>query len=285
MMQYVNLGCGTRYLNGWINIDFYAHSKEVISHNLLEGIPFPDEQFEVVYHSHVLEHFSKKEGKVFLKECYRVLKKGGIMRLAIPDLESMARTYIQELDKALQGDEKAELNHQWMLIELIDQMVRTERGGEMKKYFLQEKIANFDFIYQRIGHEALNIQESLKPSAYQKSVNNSPKKKLPYYLSKLLKRSSYRKFILKIFFGPEWKYLQENEKYIALGRFRLAGEVHQWMYDRLSLSNLLYEINFQEVSIQQADTSLIPNWVDFQSLDLENGQTRKPDSLFIEARK
>ena len=54
-MQCLNLGCGDRYHPDWTNINFTSTGGGVIAHNLKQGIPFPDESFDVVYHSHVLE--------------------------------------------------------------------------------------------------------------------------------------------------------------------------------------------------------------------------------------
>ncbi len=55
-----------------------------------QGIPFPDRSFDVVYHSHVLEHLSKSEASKFLKECSRVLRPQGVLRVVVPDLEEIA---------------------------------------------------------------------------------------------------------------------------------------------------------------------------------------------------
>jgi len=67
--------------------------------------------------------------------------------------------------------------------------------------------------------------------------------------------------------------------------FRMSGEVHQWMYDRYSLKKILGETGFVDIQQCCADQSEIP---DFNSylLDIEpNGNVRKPDSFFMEARK
>ncbi|NJO52022.1 MAG: hypothetical protein HC840_24360, partial [Leptolyngbyaceae cyanobacterium RM2_2_4] len=48
---YLNLGCGGCFHLGWTNVDFKAKSQGIIAHDLLQGIPFPDACFSVVYHS------------------------------------------------------------------------------------------------------------------------------------------------------------------------------------------------------------------------------------------
>ena len=70
-----------------------------------------------------------------------------------------------------------------------------------------------------------------------------------------------------------------------IGRFRLGGEVHKWMWDRVSLARLLQEAGFVDVKVCSATDSAIAGFVGYQ-LDADAaGITRKPDSLFIEARR
>ena len=102
-MNYLNLGCGSRFFDDWVNLDFASTSPHVKAHNLLEGIPFKESSFNVVYHSHVLEHFSKTDAEILIKECYRVLEKNGILRIAVPDLEGIIREYLRNLEASKQG--------------------------------------------------------------------------------------------------------------------------------------------------------------------------------------
>ena len=59
-LRLLNLGCGNRYHHSWINMDFSPRGADVIAHNLYKGIPSESNTFDVVYHSHLLEHFPKK---------------------------------------------------------------------------------------------------------------------------------------------------------------------------------------------------------------------------------
>src|SRR5437868_3074633 len=97
-LHYLNLGCGATWHKDWTNIDFVSTSGSVEAHNLLNGIPRPDQSFQVVYHSHVLEHFPKAKAAGFISECYRVLQPEGVIRIAIPDLEQIALNYIKYLN-------------------------------------------------------------------------------------------------------------------------------------------------------------------------------------------
>lgn len=273
-MKALNLGCGNRFHSGWINLDFYSSHKQVMTHNLLKGIPFSDNYFDLVYHSHVLEHFPKKQAVQFLKECYRVLKPQGIIRVVVPDLEKIARLYLQYLEEALEHSKTAEDNYNWILLEMYDQTVRNVSGGEMKNYLFKDNIPNESFIINRCGKEVKEMIEIGKknPQAakdFDVIKSLAKIKRIPKYI---------KENFLKIILGSDYKALE-------IGRFRQGGEVHQWMYDRYSLRVLLESRGFEKIVQQSAYQSYIPNWIDFH-LDTEPDHTiYKPDSLYMEAIK
>ena len=99
----LNLGCGPTFHPDWVNLDISPTDPRVRSADVTKGIPLPPNVCDAVYHSHVLEHLSAEEAKVFIAECYRVLKPAGILRVAVPDLEQIARLYLQCLDSARRG--------------------------------------------------------------------------------------------------------------------------------------------------------------------------------------
>jgi len=61
-------------------------------------IPVPDRSVSVLYSSHMIEHLDRQEAASFLQECLRVLEPGGILRLSVPDLYALARTYVEDRD-------------------------------------------------------------------------------------------------------------------------------------------------------------------------------------------
>src|SRR5262245_21617606 len=66
--------------------------------DVTKRIPVPDDSTEVLYSSHMLEHLDKREVTMFLAEAKRVLVSGGIIRLAVPDLEKHTRSYVSHGD-------------------------------------------------------------------------------------------------------------------------------------------------------------------------------------------
>jgi predicted SAM-dependent methyltransferase len=253
-MKLLNLGCGQSYHRDWVNLDLVSTTGEVMACDLRQGIPFPDNSFDAVYHSHLLEHFPKNRVPIFLKECRRILKPSGVVRVVIPDLEQIARQYLSLLETALTGNEVAEKRYEWIMLELLDQMVRESSGGEMLRYWMQDPMPAADYVLQRVGLEVLDFlnRRSNNP---QKDSEQEPSQEEP---------------------PPDP---------LSIGRFRLSGEVHQWMYDRYSLGQLLRAAGFGGIEVCEADGSSIPNFNSYQ-LDIEpDGRVRKPDSLFMEARK
>lgn len=90
----LNLGCGWRnFGEDWIHIDGgeYPH----IKHHDITKLSFEDNSVDLIYASHVFEYFDREEGLEVLKEWCRVLKPEGVLRIAVPDFEMMARLYVE----------------------------------------------------------------------------------------------------------------------------------------------------------------------------------------------
>jgi predicted SAM-dependent methyltransferase len=253
----------------------------VIQYDVDNGIPYPEHSFDVVYHSHVLEHFKKQRAQQFVGECYRVLKPGGIIRVVVPDLEQIAQIYLQALEKAAMGENGWDDNYNWMMLELYDQAVRNVSGGEMLAFLKREFISNRGFIVERCGVEVDSLMERFeqKRSAHrEKIVKKTPSGFSLHSWTPQQVIGRFREHCIKILLGSEYEALK-------VGRFRCSGENHQWMYDRYSLSGLLHEVGFQSVEMMKADKSNLPNWAEF-CLDTEaDGGVYKPDSLYMEARR
>ena len=277
LMKCLNLGCGRRFHRDWTNIDFAPLSPNVRAYDLRRGIPFPDDTFEVVYHSHLLEHFPKHKALSFIQECYRVLSPRGTIRVAVPDLERIAQMYLQALEKALQGQSQWRDHYEWMMLELYDQTVREHPGGGMLEYFKRHPIPNKAFVFERIGGEARNIIQALQTERSQDGHQS-------LRLQKLIRRARYLPHIVRTRL-IEKLLCRDDYKALQIGRFRSQGEIHQWMYDRYSLAGLLEGAGFESVVQRTAFESGIENWAQFH-LDTEpDGVVYKPDSLYMEAVK
>ncbi|MFH2146185.1 MAG: methyltransferase domain-containing protein [Candidatus Omnitrophota bacterium] len=122
MLKKVNLGCGPVSKGDWINLDWgilaFLHKNPIIEklflkfgflparykvkwpnnlklHDLNKRLPFNANEVDYIYISHVLEHFKKFEAEKIAKECFRVLKKEGCIRVVVPDLKLLLEKYAQ----------------------------------------------------------------------------------------------------------------------------------------------------------------------------------------------
>ncbi|MEH2352520.1 glycosyltransferase [Nostoc sp.] len=93
----LNIGCGHIKFDNWINIDIDKDKKAVdLVCNAAQKLPFDDDSCALIYNEHFLEHLTVEETIFFLRECYRVLQPGGILRIAMPSLEYVVQKYNSE---------------------------------------------------------------------------------------------------------------------------------------------------------------------------------------------
>ncbi|UAC01845.1 methyltransferase domain-containing protein [Dactylosporangium vinaceum] len=94
----LHLGCGSHRLAGWTNIDL-ADPAADLRVDVRNGLPFDDGIAESVYIAHLLEHVEyPREAETVLRECRRVLRDGGLLRIVVPDLHSFCTAYVQRHD-------------------------------------------------------------------------------------------------------------------------------------------------------------------------------------------
>jgi predicted SAM-dependent methyltransferase len=280
MKSYLNLGCGSRYHPAWTNIDIVPQSPEVFQYDLSRGIPLADASCAVVYHSALLEHIRREDVLSFLRECHRVLQPGGIIRVGVPDLERLCRLYLQKLEAALEGDPVAAHDYDWIMLELFDQTVREQSGGDMLAYLRQDPLPNKHFVYTQIGEGGRQLVEELRKQI--ESVQPVSAASPNFSLTKLLKQ--LRKLHRTAKDRMQWWLLgADGMRALEIGRFRLSGEVHQWMYDRYSLAQLLKEADFFNPVVHSAMSSQIPDWNKFHLDTLPDETVIKPDLFFMEA--
>ncbi len=125
----LNIGCGQSPTEGWFNYDnspavWLARSRlltallgrtrlldehsiafaefcrghDVRYANAAARIPHETGSVDAIYSSHMMEHLDRSEARAFLAECLRVLRPGGVLRLAVPDLRNNVRLYLEDND-------------------------------------------------------------------------------------------------------------------------------------------------------------------------------------------
>jgi len=80
-MKKIQFGCGANRLEGWENFE-----AEV---DITKPLPQKESEVDFIFIEHLLEHITQKDAYNFLKECHRVLKLDGVIRIVIPDLRKI----------------------------------------------------------------------------------------------------------------------------------------------------------------------------------------------------
>ncbi|GAB3693516.1 hypothetical protein GCM10027592_13460 [Spirosoma flavus] len=249
-----------------------------MEHNILSGLPFPSNQFDVVYHSQVLEHIPKEKADDFLAECFRVLKPGGIIRVVLPDLENIVNEYQKYMNLCVsERTDVAEANYDWILLEMYDQTVRNRPGGHMGTYFAKPELQNETYVLERSGY----IGQALRNHYQQRTETNVARPRLKRTFERIVRNLNYKKIRSRLLSAV---LTSEERESIRLGQFRNGGEIHYWMYDRFSLSRLLLKTGFENPTQKTPFKSDVPDWASY-NLDVKDGQVFDPAALFIEARK
>jgi predicted SAM-dependent methyltransferase len=84
----LHVGGGWHRLDGWLNTDIEL-IPDVMRMDATERFPFQDGAFQYVYTEHMIEHIPYQQGSHMLRECHRVLRKGGLIRVTTPDLAAV----------------------------------------------------------------------------------------------------------------------------------------------------------------------------------------------------
>ena len=99
----IHAGCGGRYHEGFINTDKYTVSPRGKPYtldkvmDLAQPWPFKDRSVDGIVSMHVFQQMTWRELLVAFREAYRVLKKGGVMRMGCPMIDDMSWS----IDRAL----------------------------------------------------------------------------------------------------------------------------------------------------------------------------------------
>ena len=168
----LNLGCGTKTSPRCVNIDnspllrlkknpwlrvvatpFLSQAQRqrlsqfpdgIVLHDLRHGVPAATGSADAVYHCHLLEHLERWEAPPLFAEIHRVLKPGGIHRIAVPDLEKKVRRYLQHL-LVCQGKPAEAATHDRYVASLYEQSVRRDAASTQGMGPWRRRLSNCAF--------------------------------------------------------------------------------------------------------------------------------------------
>lgn len=156
----LNIGSSSSVLPAWFNVDYFVAYENQFFMDAATRFPMPDSSLHYIRSEHMIEHVPYPSAMVMLSECLRVLKPGGIVRIATPDLRKLARLY----DSPLSPEQKR----------YVDAVLGTQRsfydgsevGSVVNNIFLFE---NHYFIY-----DAGTLGEALARAGFVDIVVSAP---------------------------------------------------------------------------------------------------------------
>jgi predicted SAM-dependent methyltransferase len=95
----LHLGAGPAPIPGWLNTDVAPVSLRITYLDATRRFPFPDASIDLVFSEHMIEHVSYDAGLHMLRECARVLRPGGRVRIATPDVDVILGLQRSELSR------------------------------------------------------------------------------------------------------------------------------------------------------------------------------------------
>jgi len=91
----INFGCGFDKVKGAINVDINPKVEPDVVHDLTAfPYPFKNEYADEVYLSHVMEHIKRIFHSRIYRECWRILKPGGLLVVSYPEFENVSRNFL-----------------------------------------------------------------------------------------------------------------------------------------------------------------------------------------------
>lgn len=174
--RYLHLGCGDVILPApFENMDIRKYPGVQHQGEVYPLTKFSDGTFDMVYSSHVLEHFKRAETQDILNEWVRVLKPGGLLRISVPSLEKLIEIYescedISSVIGPFMGGQTYEQNFHYMLFD------KSSLTNFMKTAGL-EAIHNWD--YRRTEHSEYWDFSQAETRGISISLNLEGRKSLP----------------------------------------------------------------------------------------------------------
>lgn len=148
-LKKLQLGASHSLIPGWLNTDLLSTSREVVYLDATRPFPFEDDVFDYVYSEHMIEHIGHQSAVSMLRECFRVLKPGGKIRISTPDLKVYT---------ALHSKEKtASQNHyvDWMSQKLVAE-------GFVPEVDYCKDVFIINNAFRSWGHQFLYDRETLR---------------------------------------------------------------------------------------------------------------------------
>jgi predicted SAM-dependent methyltransferase len=147
----LQIGSGPNLLTGWLNTDLVpdvhlAGSRQIVFLDAVKPFPFDNMTFDYVFSEHMIEHVSAPDARFMCRECFRILRPGGRIRIATPNLAAIVGLYHEP------GSELEQHYTDWVMTKFWPD----HPSGNPRCYVINQMFNSF-------GHQLIYDQET--PSA------------------------------------------------------------------------------------------------------------------------
>jgi len=165
----LNLGSGPNGLDDWLNYDYgllpllskitsLRHLlinlkllpstynldwPEIKLVNIGQRFPLANRSIKYIYCSHVIEHFHRWQALKILKESHRVLRRNGVIRIVIPDIQKMCKNYLKDLSSKNKNIRPGR-NFCWRLWGYEKDIQPQNLIGKISRLFIRDHLWHYD---------------------------------------------------------------------------------------------------------------------------------------------
>jgi len=150
----VNIGAGASGVGGWVNLDGFRDSGVDCVVDARKDLPFDDESVRGIFSEHFFEHVDyAEEAPRLLRECYRVLMPGGVMRLVVPDAEKYLAAYTRGDWNSLASirplEDRRDTHYGWVYNTRMELINFVFRQGQQHKFAYD--FETMEFLLKKTG--------------------------------------------------------------------------------------------------------------------------------------
>lgn len=220
-------------------------------------LPFAAGRFQAIYACRIVQHLTRDEGRALFDDLARLLRGGGVLRVSVPDVEEIARSYLAAIDACRQHlTPERDQRRRELALQLTDQMMRDVSGGQLAAEIRSGRLGA-ERLRERFG----DCLDGLLPAA-----GRTPRRGGRLNALKRGVRQAVR---------------------LALGQVRFQDvlarrETDLWIYDRVMITRLAEEAGFRQVEFPPSDRSRIAGWQDWGPDRSVRGDYCYEPSLFAE---
>jgi len=155
----LNWGCGTSPDPGWVNSDIKDDPAVDVSADILQGLPLNADSFDYAVSIHALPELRYAEQVPALMELRRVLAPGGVLRLALPDLDRAIRAYQED-------------DHEYFLVPDSDaRSIGSKMIVQLLWYGYSKTLFTFDFVAELLERAGFG---DVQRCAYRQTASRFP---------------------------------------------------------------------------------------------------------------